>query len=173
MKGITRFSNSLMEKYLPDPFLFVIILTLVIFVMGLGLTDSSPIQMVAFWGEGFWALLAFSMQMVLVLVTGYVLASSPIFKKGLGKLASFAKSPSSAIILVTLVSLAASWINWGFGLVIGALFAKSWPNVSKMWITVCLLPVRILALSFGMQDSLALSHYPLRQKVIPLLIKLG
>jgi len=124
MKGITRFSNSLMEKYLPDPFLFVIILTVVIFVLGLGLTDSSPVQMVAFWGEGFWALLAFSMQMVLVLVTGFVLASSPIFKKGLGKLASLAKSPGSAIILVTLVSLAASWINWGFGLVIGALFAK-------------------------------------------------
>lgn len=124
MKGITRFSNSLMEKYLPDPFLFVIILTVVIFVLGLGLTDSSPVQMVAFWGEGFWALLAFSMQMVLVLVTGFVLASSPIFKKSLGKLASLAKSPGSAIILVTLVSLAASWINWGFGLVIGALFAK-------------------------------------------------
>ena len=124
MKGITHFSNSLMEKYLPDPFLFVIILTVVIFALGLGLTDSSPVQMVAFWGEGFWALLAFSMQMVLVLVTGFVLASSPIFKKGLGKLASLAKSPGSAIILVTLVSLAASWINWGFGLVIGALFAK-------------------------------------------------
>lgn len=124
MKGITRFSNSLMEKYLPDPFLFVIILTVVIFALGLGLTDSSPVQMVAFWGEGFWKLLAFSMQMVLVLVTGFVLASSPIFKKGLGKLASVAKSPGSAIILVTLVSLAASWINWGFGLVIGALFAK-------------------------------------------------
>ncbi|HCN17070.1 MULTISPECIES: short-chain fatty acid transporter [Psychrobacter] len=124
MKGITRFSNSLMEKYLPDPFLFVIILTVVIFALGLGLTDSSPVQMVAFWGEGFWALLAFSMQMVLVLVTGFVLASSPIFKKGLGKLASLATSPGSAIVLVTLVSLAASWINWGFGLVIGALFAK-------------------------------------------------
>lgn len=124
MKAITRFSNSLMEKYLPDPFLFVIILTLVIFVMGLGLTDSSPVQMVAFWGQGFWALLAFSMQMVLVLVTGFVLASSPVFKTGLGKLASLAKSPGSAITLVTLVSLAASWINWGFGLVIGALFAK-------------------------------------------------
>ncbi len=124
MKAITRFSNNLMERYLPDPFLFVIILTVVVFGLGLGLTDSSPVQMVAFWGEGFWALLAFSMQMVLVLVTGYVLASSPIFKKGLGKLASFAKSPGSAILWVTIVSLAASWINWGFGLVIGALFAK-------------------------------------------------
>lgn len=124
MKGIIRFSNNLMERYLPDPFLFVIILTLVVFGMGLGLTGSTPVEMVAFWGEGFWALLAFSMQMVLVLVTGFVLASSPIFKKGLGKLASFATSPGSAIIWVTLVSLAASWINWGFGLVIGALFAK-------------------------------------------------
>lgn len=124
MKAITRFSNNLMERYLPDPFLFVIILTVVVFGLGLGLTDSSPVQMVAFWGEGFWALLAFSMQMVLVLVTGFVLASSPIFKKGLGKLASFAKSPGSAVLWVTVVSLAASWINWGFGLVIGALFAK-------------------------------------------------
>ncbi len=124
MKAITRFSNNLMERYLPDPFLFVIILTVAVFGLGLGLTDSSPVQMVAFWGEGFWALLAFSMQMVLVLVTGFVLASSPIFKKGLGKLASFAKSPGSAILWVTIVSLAASWINWGFGLVIGALFAK-------------------------------------------------
>lgn len=84
MKAITRFSNSLMEKYLPDPFLFVLILTLVIFVMGLGLTESSPIEMVTYRGDGFWALLAFSMQMVLVLVTGFVLASSPIFKKRLG-----------------------------------------------------------------------------------------
>ena len=53
MKAITRFSNSLMEKYLPDPFLFVLILTLVIFVMGLGLTESSAIEMVTYWGDGF------------------------------------------------------------------------------------------------------------------------
>ncbi|MGD7046308.1 short-chain fatty acid transporter [Jeotgalibacillus proteolyticus] len=124
MKRIIRFSNSIMEKYLPDPFLFVLILTLVVFGFGLVLTGSSPVEMVGYWGEGFWGLLAFSMQMVLVLVTGFVLASSPIFKKGLGKLADYAKSPGSAIIWVTLVSLAASWINWGFGLVIGALFAK-------------------------------------------------
>ncbi len=48
MKGIIRFSNNLMERYLPDPFLFVIILTLVVFGLGLGLTGSSPVEMVAF-----------------------------------------------------------------------------------------------------------------------------
>ncbi|MBM7585175.1 short-chain fatty acids transporter [Bacillus pakistanensis] len=124
MKAVINLSNSIMQRFLPDPFLFVIILTFVVFGLGLGLTDSSTIEMVQFWGEGFWGLLEFSMQMVLVLVTGYVLASSPIFKKGLGGLASLAKSPGAAIVWVSVISMLASWINWGFGLVIGALFAK-------------------------------------------------
>jgi short-chain fatty acids transporter len=124
LKALISLSNKIMQRYLPDPFLFVVILTLVVFGSGLIFTDSTSIQMVQFWGEGFWGLLAFSMQMVLVLVTGYVLASSPIFKRFLGFLASFAKSPGSAIVIVTVVSMIASWINWGFGLVIGALFAK-------------------------------------------------
>ena len=75
-------------------------------------------------GNGFWGLLAFTMQMVIVLVAGHVLASSPFFKRLLSSLAGLAKSPGTAIMLVTVVSLIACWINWGFGLVIGALFAK-------------------------------------------------
>ncbi|SER58168.1 short-chain fatty acid transporter [Salipaludibacillus aurantiacus] len=124
MKTLTNLSTKLMQRFLPDPFLFVIILTLVVFLLGLALTPSSPVEMVAYWGEGFWDLLAFAMQMVLVLVTGYVLASSAVFKKGLQKIAALAGTPGQAIVLVTLVGLTASWINWGFGLVIGALFAK-------------------------------------------------
>ncbi len=124
LKASIAMSNRIMQRYLPDPFLFVILLTFVVFGIGLIFTESSPVQMVQFFGEGFWSLLAFSMQMVLVLVTGYVLASSPLFKKGLSYLADRAKTPGQAIIYVTLVSLLASWINWGFGLVIGALYAK-------------------------------------------------
>ncbi|MDZ5471720.1 short-chain fatty acid transporter [Bacillus sp. 31A1R] len=124
MKLLVSFFNRIMQRYLPDPFLFVVILTFVVFVLGLIFTGSNPYQMVQFWGNGFWSLLTFSMQMVLVLVTGHVLASSAPFKKGLGALASIAKSPGQAIIIVTVVSMVASWINWGFGLVIGALFAK-------------------------------------------------
>ncbi|MDT9026663.1 short-chain fatty acid transporter [Rossellomorea yichunensis] len=124
MKALISLSNKIMQRYLPDPFLFVVILTLAVFGFGLIFTESSSLEMVQYWGNGFWSLLAFSMQMVLVLVTGYVLASSPLFKRFLGFLASFAKSPGSAIVIVTVVSMIASWINWGFGLVIGALFAK-------------------------------------------------
>ncbi len=124
MKRLIRFSTRCMQRYLPDPFLFVILLTFLVFILGVVFTDRSPYEMVQFWGEGFFGLLEFSMQMVLVLVTGYVLASSRLFKSLLGKIAQLAKSPGLAIILVTVISIIASWINWGFGLVIGALFAK-------------------------------------------------
>ncbi|MCM3636353.1 short-chain fatty acid transporter [Sporosarcina luteola] len=124
MKTLTRWSNRIMERYLPDPYIFVAILTLLVFLLGVGLTDSGPLEMTVHWGNGFWGLLAFTMQMVIVLVAGHVLASSPFFKKILSSLAGLAKSPGTAILLVTVVSLIACWINWGFGLVIGALFAK-------------------------------------------------
>ncbi|MBH0172881.1 short-chain fatty acid transporter [Fictibacillus sp. 23RED33] len=124
MRLLISFSNRLMQRYMPDPFLLVILLTF--FVCGLALfaTDSTPVQIVNYWGTGFWSLLTFSMQMVLILVTGHVMASSPLFKKLLGSLAKIPKTPGQAIILVTLVALVACWINWGFGLIIGALFAK-------------------------------------------------
>ncbi|PYZ99039.1 short-chain fatty acid transporter [Alteribacter lacisalsi] len=124
MNALTNLTTRIMQRYLPDPFLFVIVLTFVVFGLGLILTPSTPMDMVAHWGNGFWDLLTFAMQMVLILVTGYVLASSPFFKRMLQKMAGLAKTPGQAIVIVTLVALMASWINWGFGLVIGALFAK-------------------------------------------------
>jgi len=62
--------------------------------------------------------------MCLVLVTGHTLANASFFKKMLRKLASVAKTPLQAIVAVTFVSIIACWINWGFGLVIGALYAR-------------------------------------------------
>ena len=114
----------LFDRYLPDPFVFVLILTLVVFAAAVAFEGQSPLAVVEMWGDGFWNLLQFSMQMLLVLVTGFMLASTPPVKKLLVALASRAGSPAQAILIVSLVSLAASWINWGFGLVVGALFAK-------------------------------------------------
>ncbi len=124
MKAITRFTNAIMEKYLPDPYIFVAILTVVVMGLGMIFTDSSFVDMTVYWGDGFWGLLAFTMQMVIVLAAGHILANSPLFKKVLTGIASKIKTPTMAIIVVTFVSLVACWINWGFGLVIGALFAK-------------------------------------------------
>ncbi|RUR53507.1 short-chain fatty acid transporter [Vreelandella populi] len=124
LKMISKPAVKLVERYLPDPYIFVLLLTIVAAVAAIAVERQTPLAVMRMWGDGFWGLLTFSMQMLLVLVTGFMLASSPPVKRILQKLAGTAKSPGGAIILVTLVSLAASWINWGFGLVVGALFAK-------------------------------------------------
>ncbi|MCA8866124.1 MULTISPECIES: short-chain fatty acid transporter [unclassified Halomonas] len=124
LKMISKPAVKLVERYLPDPYIFVLLLTLIASVAAIAIERQTPLAVLRFWGDGFWGLLTFSMQMLLVLVTGFMLASSPPVKRILQKIAGTAKSPGGAIILVTLVSLAASWINWGFGLVVGALFAK-------------------------------------------------
>lgn len=124
LKMISKPAVKLVERYLPDPYIFVLLLTLIASVAAIAIERQTPLAVLRFWGDGFWGLLTFSMQMLLVLVTGFMLASSPPVKRILQKIAGTAKSPGRAIILVTLVSLAASWINWGFGLVVGALFAK-------------------------------------------------
>ncbi|MFI0472299.1 short-chain fatty acid transporter [Halomonas sp. HMF6819] len=124
LRFIARPAVKLVERYLPDPYIFVLLLTLIASVAAIAVERQTPLAVLRMWGDGFWGLLTFSMQMLLVLVTGFMLASSPPVKRLLAKLAGTAKSAGGAIILVTLVSLAASWINWGFGLVVGALFAK-------------------------------------------------
>ncbi|WP_353981023.1 short-chain fatty acid transporter [Salinicola endophyticus] len=125
LQKLSRPAVKLVERYLPDPYIFVLLLTLVAALAAMLFEQQSPLAVMRYWGDGFWGLLAFSMQMLLVLVTGFMLASSPPVKRLLDALAGLARSPGGAIVLVTLVSLAASWINWGFGLVIGALFAKA------------------------------------------------
>jgi short-chain fatty acids transporter len=125
LQRLSRPAVKLVERYLPDPYIFVLLLTIVAALAAMLFEQQSPLAVMQYWGDGFWGLLSFSMQMLLVLVTGFMLANSPPIKRLLDRLAATARTPASAIILVTLVSLAASWINWGFGLVIGALFAKA------------------------------------------------
>lgn len=113
-----------MQKYLPEPFIFAIILTFVAIAVAIPVCHQSVAEVVNNWGSGVWNLLGFSMQMALVLVTGATLAAAPTIKKGINKLASLPKTPAGAIALVTAISAVACWLNWGFGLIVGAIFAK-------------------------------------------------
>jgi short-chain fatty acids transporter len=123
-KKLTNGCVALVNRFLPDPFIFCIILTIIVFVAAMPLTKQGPMEMINAWGAGVWGLLAFSMQMALVLVLGNAFAQAPAIKKVVAKIASLAKTPVQGIIVVTFFSLIACWINWGFGLVIGAILAK-------------------------------------------------
>lgn len=124
LQRLSKFFVTLLQRYLPDPFIFAIVLTLVVFVLVMPSTGQGPMQVVSAWAGGFWKLLTFAMQMAMVVVTGHAMASAPAFKRKLAMLAGIAKTPGQAIVLVTFISAAACWINWGFGLVVGAIFAR-------------------------------------------------
>lgn len=122
-----RFTNgcvALVQRYLPDPFLFCIILTTIAFIIAMPLTKQGPMLMVTHWGNGVWSLLTFSMQMALVLVLGSAMATSPPIHKFLKTLSGIPKTPFQSIVFVTFISLVACWVNWGFGLIVGAILAK-------------------------------------------------
>lgn len=123
-KKLTNVFVKVVERLLPDAFIFCVILTILVFALGIAFTGQGPLDMVKHWGNGVWGLLGFSMQMALVLVLGSAFATSKPIKSSLTKIAGLANSPLQAIMLVSFVSAVACWINWGFGLIVGALLAK-------------------------------------------------
>ena len=114
-----------MQRWLPEPFIFAILLTFVAAVIAMPICHQTPIEVIEHWGGGVWNLLAFAMQMALVLVCGSTLAAAPSIKQGIDALARIPKSPAAAIALVTIVSALCCWLNWGFGLIVGVIFAKA------------------------------------------------
>lgn len=117
-------SVKLVQRWMPEPFLFAIILTFIAALLAMPICRQTPVEVVANWGGGVWGLLAFAMQMALVLMSGSALASAPSLKRGIAWLASLPKTPVAAIALVTAISAVACWLNWGFGLIVGVIFAK-------------------------------------------------
>jgi short-chain fatty acids transporter len=124
IKASAEFFSRIMQRWLPDTFVIAIILTAVVFLAGMFSQGQGIGAMADYWGNGVWKLLGFSMQMVLILVLGTVLAMSRPVKVALRAIAQIASTPAQGIILVTLTSMLALWVNWGFGLVVGALLAR-------------------------------------------------
>lgn len=118
------FFDRMMREYTPDPFLLCLFLTIMLFFMGVTLTPATAQDMVQYWGQGFWALIQFTLQMVMILVGGYVIAIAEPSRKFLARIASTVKTPGQAVVVITLVALAASFLNWGLGLVVGGILCR-------------------------------------------------
>lgn len=124
---IRKITDSLvrfMKEYLPSSYWLAIVLATVVFVCGLLFTKTTVNGMIGYLGKGMFGLLAFTMQMVLILVTGYALANAPIVLKILKKLAQIPKTNTQAIMFTSFIASICTYIHWGFGLVAGALIAK-------------------------------------------------
>ena len=110
-------------KYMPHAFVFAILLTLVTAVTSYAWLDTSPLEIISAWYDGFFDLLGFAMQIVLIIITGFSIALSPIIKKGIDGLARYIKSPTQVYFLVVFIGMLLSLISFGW-VVITAVLAR-------------------------------------------------
>lgn len=115
--------TELFKKYLPDAFVFALVLTLITVFSALLWTESTIMETIEAWYLGFWMLLEFGMQMILLLVTGYSIALSPWVKRILFKGTQFIRTPKQLYPFIILIGILLSAVSWGW-VVITAVLAR-------------------------------------------------
>lgn len=121
---ILMFFVNLMQKYLPDPFTIAWLITIFVCVMALIFTPATPIDLANYWGDSFFGILSFAMQMVMLLISGYALAAAPLVRRALQNIAQLAKTPRQAVLMVGFISMFLFFLNWGVGLIAAAFLAR-------------------------------------------------
>ena len=112
------------ERWFPDAWVFAALGVVVVVVLALAFGGTPTATMNAF-GNGFWSLIPFTMQMTFVVIGGYVLATAPVVARFIDVLARAPRTGRGAVVYVALVSMLASLLSWGFSLVFGGLLVRS------------------------------------------------
>lgn len=146
LHALSRFFTALVKRYLPDAYLFVILLTFVTFAAAWIFTPSGVVDLINGWGKGFSSLLMFTVQSALIYTTGSALASTRAVRRLLDAIADIPRTPFQAALVAFYVTAFGSLFNWGFGLVVGGLTAR---EMAK----------RIAGLDYGFTVALAYSGF--------------
>ena len=104
------------EHWFPDAFSLACIAVIVVFVATLAL-GSSPLQSAQWFGAGFWDLVAFTMQMALIILTGYAVATSAPVYAIIRRLATIPTTGRGAAAFVAVFSMLSSLLSWSFSLI--------------------------------------------------------
>lgn len=115
--------SSYMRRWVPDPFVFALVVTLLIAALAWTLTDSDLTAVTGHWYRGFWMLLEFGMQAILILTTGYAIALSPFASRIIDRMARMADTPGSVYVLVVVAGSLLSLVSWGW-IVLTAILAR-------------------------------------------------
>jgi len=99
---------------MPDAFVFAMLLTVLTALMSFFWLGTSPLKIIESWYDGFWSLLEFGMQIVLIIVTGYAIALSPIVNKGIDEFTSRIKTPKQVYFFVFLIGAMLTLISFGW-----------------------------------------------------------
>jgi len=102
------------KRWLPDPFVFAVLLTIVTGLTAIVWVGASPVEVLSGWYDGLWMLLAFGMQMVLILVTGYAIALSAPVAHLIDKMAARITRPGTVYLVVLVAGGLLVLISWGW-----------------------------------------------------------
>src|SRR6266446_2425037 len=111
------------ERWFPDAFALALVAVIIVFVACIAI-GSSPMQTAQWFGSGFWDLVAFTMQMSMIIITGYALATAPPVYRLIVRLAEIPQSGKSAAAFVGLFSMLSSLVSWSFSLIFSGLLAR-------------------------------------------------
>ncbi|WBL75228.1 TIGR00366 family protein [Bradyrhizobium xenonodulans] len=123
---LARFSQRLVvfsERWFPDAYVFVLIAVIAI-AIGTIVHGGSPLAVSRAFGDGFWNLIPFTMQMALVAIGGYVVAMSPPIAAALRRLAAVPSTGRGAVVFVGVLSILLSLVNWGLSLIFSGLLVR-------------------------------------------------
>ncbi|MBI3544865.1 MAG: short-chain fatty acid transporter [Deltaproteobacteria bacterium] len=120
--GVT--CERIVRSYMPDPFVLVLLLTFATFGLAAWFTPTRPHELLSAWNAGFWELLSFGMQMVLIVVTGEAIAESVLVHRFIKKICKIPRTARSGVFLLTVFSVLLGWLHWGFGLVMASLAGR-------------------------------------------------
>jgi len=127
LERFARRTTELAERFVPDAFVFALAATVIV-AIGAWIVDpaarAAPLRIVDAWGNGFWTLIPFTLQMAMIIIGGYVLASSPPVHRAIVALAGRARTAKGAVVLVSLAAMFTSLLNWGFSLIFSAILAR-------------------------------------------------
>lgn len=116
------YATRISRKYMPDPIIFAFLLTIVAYILTVVFTDETLFSPIVHWYDGFWNLLAFSMQICLMMITGYALAVTKPVKRVLESLSKLVKTPKQAVLLTSIVVGICAYVNWAMAAIVGAVF---------------------------------------------------
>ena len=112
------------ERWIPDAYVFAALAVIAVAAAALVL-GASPAATAAAFGDGFWSLIPFTMQMSFIIIGGYVVASSPPIARLIDRLAALPKTGRGAIGWVAVISMLTSLVHWGLSSILGSLLVRA------------------------------------------------
>ena len=124
--SFTKAYNHFFEKHFPSTFGLAIWLSIIVFLSALLFGNHQPSDLILFWYQGLWneSFLAFAFQMILMLVLGHTIALSPIMGNLINRIIAPINTTHMAVFVTAFVCVFLGFINWGLGLIFGAILAR-------------------------------------------------